>query len=112
MRLRRCDDGGAGDAGIADGGADGAAATPCGDAACDRATEICVRREFGAGMVHECAPLPDGCAGERSCSACAAVCEEPADTCAETDEDNTLSCACLECRAVPDPAPRSGQGRS
>jgi hypothetical protein len=80
--------------------------TPCGDdAGCDRAGEICVRRQVGFGTVPECAPLPDGCAAERSCAACGAVCEEPADTCADTGEDNTLSCVCTECRAAPARSP-------
>jgi hypothetical protein len=78
----------------------GQATTPCGDQdPCDRDSEICVRREFGAGLTYECVALPDGCDADRTCSACSAVCEEPADTCADRDEDNTVACACIECRA-------------
>jgi hypothetical protein len=87
----------------ADGAGDDAGqATACGDQEpCDRATEICVRREFGAGLAYECVALPDGCDGDRTCAACSTVCEEPADTCADREEENTVACACIECRAQP-----------
>lgn len=64
---------------------------------CERASEICVERELGAGIIYDCVALPDGCDAARDCASCAAACEEPADTCADTDRDNTLSCACTEC---------------
>lgn len=79
---------------------DAAAETACGEEPvtyCERASEICVERELGAGIIYDCVPLPDGCDQTRDCAACSAACEEPADTCADTDLDNTLSCACIEC---------------
>ena len=74
--------------------------TTCGEEPvmyCERATEICVERELGAGIIYDCVALPDGCDQTRDCASCAAACEEPADTCTDTGDDNTLSCACLEC---------------
>jgi hypothetical protein len=79
--------------------------TRCGqDADCDPVSEICVRHQLGVRVVHECVDLPDGCGEERTCSACDAVCEEPADTCADSDADNTVVCSCIECRAALAPA--------
>lgn len=79
---------------------DAAIETACGEEPvtyCERASEICVESELGAGIIYECVPLPAGCDAERTCAACADACEEPADTCADTGRDNTLSCACIEC---------------
>ena len=80
---------------------DAGPATLCGEdkdiILCDTATEICVEVELGAGITYECVPVPVGCTEPRSCATCAAACEEPADECADTDAENTLSCACLEC---------------
>lgn len=76
--------------------------TACGEDAvvyCERASEICVERDLGGGIIYECVPVPDGCGDTRDCASCAEACEEPADTCADTGKDNTLSCACLECRS-------------
>jgi hypothetical protein len=96
------DDGAADDGGSDDGpGDDGEGSTSCGDppeTTCDRASEICVRRVLGAGVTYACEPLPDGCDAERTCADCAEACEEPADTCADTEEDNLLACTCIECR--------------
>jgi hypothetical protein len=80
---------------------DGGDGTACGEDAvvyCDRASQICVERDLGGGIVFDCVALPDGCDLTRDCASCAEACEEPADTCADTGDDNTLSCACLECR--------------
>jgi len=72
--------------------------TPCGpELECDRASEICVRSDFDTGQTHECVPLPDGCGSMRTCGDCAAVCDEPAESCTETDEDNVVACPCLVC---------------
>ena len=74
--------------------------TACGEdpvVYCERASELCVERELGAGIIYDCVPLPDGCDAERTCAACSEACAEPADTCADTERDNTLSCACIEC---------------
>ena len=77
------------------------AGTHCGELRCDPASQICVRHQLGFRVTHECAALPDGCDEERSCAACESLCEEPADTCADSDADNTLVCSCIECSARP-----------
>jgi hypothetical protein len=74
--------------------------TACGDGEsvmyCERASQICVERELGAGIVWECAPLPDGCDQSRDCASCAGVCSE-SDECLDSDQDNTLTCSCTAC---------------
>lgn len=80
---------------------DASATTACGVEGdlqeCDRATEICVEREVGAGRTYQCEPLPDGCDADRTCGACSEVCGAPADTCDDLDADNTLLCSCPQC---------------
>ena len=80
---------------------DGGATTDCGVEGdmqqCDRATEICVESELGAGRTYQCEPLPDGCDADRTCGACSSVCASPADTCDDTGADNTLLCSCPQC---------------
>lgn len=73
--------------------------TRCGEERCDPMSEICVRHQLGIRVTHECAALPDGCDEERGCAACDSVCEAPADTCADSEADNTVVCSCIECRA-------------
>ena len=63
---------------------------------CDRATEICVLRELGPGVIPECAELPVGCDATRDCASCDGVCSE-SDDCLDGDGDNTIICACTEC---------------
>ena len=78
---------------------DAGATTACGAEEvtyCDRATEICVERDLGAGIVYECAELPAGCDPARDCASCSDVCSE-SDQCLDDDADNTITCACLKC---------------
>lgn len=78
---------------------DAGATTTCGDDPvmyCERATEICVRRDLGAGVIYECAALPGGCDATRDCASCDGVCNE-SDECLDGDSDNTIICSCTEC---------------
>lgn len=78
---------------------DAGATTTCGDDPvmyCDRASQICVERDLGAGLVWECLPLPDGCDQTRDCASCSDVCN-PSDDCLDSDADNTITCACTQC---------------
>lgn len=74
--------------------------TACGDTEpvvyCERATEICVESDLGAGRIYDCVALPDGCDATRDCASCMEVCNE-GDECLDSDQDNTITCACLEC---------------
>lgn len=74
--------------------------TACGDGEsimyCERASQICVERELGAGIVWECVELPAGCGATRDCASCGEVCSE-SDECLDGDQDNTLTCSCTAC---------------
>jgi len=72
--------------------------TPCGpELSCVSASQICVRREHGFGVVYACEPVPSGCESDRSCGCVGAgLCPARSDTCRD-EGPNSISCRCAEC---------------
>jgi len=71
--------------------------TACGPQVCDRAREICViNRALQDEYV--CAPVPQGCEADRSCSCVATVvCTAIYTACTDAPEDNRVVCNCPQC---------------
>jgi len=72
--------------------------TPCGpELSCVSASQICVRREHGFGVVYACEPAPSGYESDRSCGCVGAgLCPARSDTCRD-EGPNSISCRCVEC---------------
>jgi len=68
--------------------------TPCGDASCDRKTEVCVGKgPVGPAVLHSCEPVPAGCETDRTCGCLAARLCNAGDTCGGAGaKDNEIFC--------------------
>lgn len=79
---------------------DAAATTLCGmgkdEIECLADSEICVNEDLGGTIISTCVALPIGC-DSRDCASCSSLCEEPADTCDDDEQENSIRCVCLEC---------------